>query len=643
MPAHPLSRLTALRPATWWLIGLSMLFLLVWLAPQSDRLQDVEIMPLSMHVAMETFAIVVAMMVFGITWNAYAPERSGNAVILATGFLLVALLDFGHMFSFRGMPDFVTPSGPEKAIQFWLAERFVVALVLLLVALRIWQRPFVRTQTRYWFLGVSLAAAAAVFWLTLYHPDRWPRTFIEGEGLTSLKIAAEYLIALLLALAALLYARQARQGDPRATGNAYHLAAASLVSMLGELCFVLYSAVDDFFNLLGHVYKVIGYLFIYRAVFIESVREPFRRLDATKKALKRSQMMLQSILENVPVRIFWKDRDGHYLGANKRMLDDLGMKEVDELVGKDDFALYPPEQARAFRADDQQVLRTRQPKLDIEEPMRMQDGSDAWLLTNKVPMYNLDGEVNGVLGAYNDITSLRTTELHLAEANRQLRELTVNREAAREEERKRIAQDLHDELGQMLTGMRMEIGLLRMQFGDSDPRLLESLQILRGQVDDTIQVVRDVAAKLRPAVLDMGIESALEWKVQDFRRFSKLPCELTVDPGVVLNDEQATTVFRIVQESLTNIMRHAQAQQVAVRLLQRGDHCLLEIEDDGVGFPAVERHARTFGLMGMRERALVLGGELEIESVTGRGTRISVRITDCQCRRERDDQAVDRG
>lgn len=625
-----------IHDANGLLIALTLLFLLAWQMPELNGLKGGDIMPLPMHVALETFAIVVAMMVFGITWNAYSPEHSANTVILAAGFLLVGLLDFGHMFSFRGMPDLVTPSGPEKAIQFWLAERFAVALILLVVALRAWQRPLQWAGTRYLLLGSSLAVTAIVYWQVLYHPDFWPRTFIEGQGLTSFKIAAEYGVILIMVAAGILFYRQMHAAEDTVRArNASRLGAACLVGALGELCFVLYSAVSDIFNLLGHVYKVIGYLFIYRAVFIESVREPYVQLGRAQDALRSSQMMLQSVLDNAPVRIFWKDREGRYLGANKRMLEDLGLQEAGQVAGKDDYALYPADQAERFRADDREVMLSASPKLNIEEPVRLKDGSDAWLLTNKVPLKGLDGEVSGVLGAYSDITSLRNTELQLYEANRQLRDLTVRREEAREQERKRIAQDLHDDLGQMLTGLRMEVGLLRIQYGEQHPDLLVPLQKLKEQIDSTIQVVRDVAAQLRPAVLDMGVASALEWQVAEFGKRSGIACRLVLDElPVSLNAEQATTIFRIVQESFTNIMRHARATQVEVRLRHLADQCLLEIEDNGVGFDATGLQRRTFGLMGMRERALVLGGELDIDSVPGRGTRVSVHIRSCRCERE---------
>ncbi|MBI5005507.1 MAG: PAS domain-containing protein [Nitrosomonadales bacterium] len=613
-----------LRRVNWLLIVLAAVFIIVWQAPALRHLQGADLMPLPVHVAAEMFAIVIAMLVFGVTWNAYSSERSTNILVLACGFLLVGLLDFGHMFSFKGMPDLVTPSGPEKAIQFWLAGRFATALVLLVVALRAWQ-PLEKPRMRYALLAGSLIIAAVVYWLILYHGEKWPDTFIEGQGLTRTKVAAEYVIIAILLVAGALFYRQAKRSHAQAL-DTVNLAAACLVTVLSELCFVLYSAVSDIFNLLGHVYKVIAYAFIYRAVFMDSVREPFKKLRQAKNELQASQMMLQSIISNAPVAIFWKDRDCRYLGANDVFLRDAGVGDVRDLTGRDDYAFFPAEQAERFQVDDRAVMEAAMPKSNIEEPISTGDGRQAWLLTNKTPLYGNDGEVVGVLGAYTDITEIRHTEQRLELLNTQLRELTVRREEAREDERKRIARDLHDELGQILTALRMDVSMLRIRFGTDNPALVEQVRNILWRVDSTIQVVRDVAAKLRPSVLDMGVVAALEWQVEEFAKRSDIRFKLDIDEGIELDDERATAIFRIMQESLTNVSRHAQARTVSISLGRQISDYVLEVIDDGKGFVSEASGKKTFGLMGIRERALMLGGTVDISSAPGEGTRLTIRI-----------------
>jgi signal transduction histidine kinase len=218
-------------------------------------------------------------------------------------------------------------------------------------------------------------------------------------------------------------------------------------------------------------------------------------------------------------------------------------------------------------------------------------------------------------------------ELQVAERTAELRELSAHRESAREDERKHIARELHDELGQSLTALRMQAALLRVRFGAETAGLNEQVRAMTELVDRTIGVVRNVATSLRPTVLDLGIGSALEWLVDEFRRHSGLDCSLTLALGDArLSESQAIAVFRIVQESLTNIARHADASESAVSLRCAALACELVVEDDGRGFEPSRVRAQSFGLLGIRERVLSLGGQLSIASRPGGPTRIVAQL-----------------
>jgi signal transduction histidine kinase len=246
-----------------------------------------------------------------------------------------------------------------------------------------------------------------------------------------------------------------------------------------------------------------------------------------------------------------------------------------------------------------------------------------------VPEIDRYGEVCSVLSVSRDISELKAGQQRLEESGAQLRALTVQREETREDERKRIARELHDELGQRLTALRLDISRLRLRFGQENPALLEQVLEMVAAVDATIHVVRNVAARLRPAVLDMGIVSALEWLIADFGKRSEINCTLLIPcSDINLDDTQSTVIFRIVQESLTNIVRHAEATNVQVGLIREHDCYLLEIQDDGKGFdPHTRPKLGSFGLLGIQERVLMLGGEYSIESSPGRGVKLSVRLT----------------
>ena len=259
------------------LSSLALVLLLVWLLPSSSELKlSHGWFPTWLHTSTEFFAITVAILVFSVTWHSYRAERAGNLLILACGFLAVGLLDFAHVLSYRGMPDFITPASPSKAINFWLAARLMAALCLLAVALRPWV-PLRRSRSRYLLLAAALLVSALFTYLQLWHPGWFPQMFIDGQGLTPLKVRLEWLIITLFALAALLFWRDSLSPQPY---DAAGLFLAVALSLLSELCFTAYSNVNDIYSLLGHLYKVLSYWFIYRVVFVSSVHEPYRRLAA---------------------------------------------------------------------------------------------------------------------------------------------------------------------------------------------------------------------------------------------------------------------------------------------------------------------------------------------------------------------------
>ena len=346
MPANDI----LLRRIMWLIIGLALLFVAVWQASPLRALQGADVMPLPLHIFAETFSIVVAMLVFGVAWNAFSMERPGSIMILACAFLAVGLIDFAHMLSFNGMPDFVTPASREKGINFWLAARFIAALAMLIAALRPWQ-PLSDPHIRHWLLAASLAVTALVYWLGLSYQQAWPRTFIEGQGLTPFKVAAEYAVIAILLVPAVLCYIKAKQPQPY---DAASLFAAAVISILSELSFTLYTEVTDIFNLLGHAYKIVAYAFIYRAVFVGSVREPFQRLETElaerkrkEEALRESEEKFRVIVSSANDAVVMIDAEGKvefWSAAAERI---FGYPAADA-IGKPLHHLIVPER---FRAD----------------------------------------------------------------------------------------------------------------------------------------------------------------------------------------------------------------------------------------------------------------------------------------------------
>ncbi|MEI8158932.1 MAG: MASE3 domain-containing protein, partial [Burkholderiales bacterium] len=389
--------LSALPPPTVWALALTTLLLLGYALP-GFRFFSTPASYLPLHTALEFAAMAVSVMVFTLAWNLRNLPQSSNIMLIGAGFLAVGLLDFSHTMSYAGMPDLVTASGTEKAINFWLAGRYVAAAVFLGAALL----PPVRWSARA-FQGaaaISIAIAASVWWLELGHPDWLPRTFIAGQGLTAFKIGAEYLLGFLYGTAAfLLYLKSRRAND----SDLLWLAAAAWVQGLAEMFFTLYADVTDLHNLLGHVYKTIAYFMVYRALFVTGVQRPYQELD-----FEHGRM--QTLMATLPDPVWLKDADGVYLSCNFAFEQLYGITQAD-IAGKTDYDLVSREKADFLRKHDLAAIAAGGPSVN-EEPLTFSIGGRRGLFeTTKTPMLAPDGTLIGVLGIAHDITERKQAEM----------------------------------------------------------------------------------------------------------------------------------------------------------------------------------------------------------------------------------------
>ena len=230
-----------------------------------------------------------------------------------------------------------------------------------------------------------------------------------------------------------------------------------------------------------------------------------------------------------------------------------------------------------------------------------------------------------------EVAERKRAEAALQQSGEQLRQLAGHLATIKEQERKRIAREIHDELGQNLLALRLDIASLRTRTEARHPRLRQRVDAVLDNVDATIRSVRDIINELRPAVLDLGLQAALEWQAGEFRKRSGLACRLLLPPEAVvdtIDPELAIVLFRSLQESLTNVLRHAGATDVEVRLVVEPERVELRIADNGVGIaPAQRVKAGSFGLIGIAERVAALGGRFEVERyVPGQGCVLTLRF-----------------
>lgn len=328
---HPSNR-QEFRQSFAWLLALLVSLWLLDTLPAPDAARGLAgYLPL--HTAMEVFSIAMAAMVFSISWVTQKYRSNGRAMVLGLGLLGVAVLDLTHSLSYAGMPDFITPSDPEKAIDFWLAARSLAALALLWAAF--WPHrwnPWLGERSRYAGLAVVVVLVAGVHYVLLVHPQLVPRTFVPGTGLTPFKVGFEYVLIALYLLAGVGFLTHLHQG--REFGL-IRLALASFTMAMSEFLFTLYANVTDVYNVAGHLYKILAYAFLYRGLFVETVQRPYQDLQG-------SEARQRATLVTLPDLLFEVDRQGVYLAVYTQDTTKLAAP-VQELLGRPLTAVMPPE------------------------------------------------------------------------------------------------------------------------------------------------------------------------------------------------------------------------------------------------------------------------------------------------------------
>lgn len=329
-----------MRRALSVLGGLALFLLASWAYFSSTPAAPVKDF-LTAHQILESLSIAVSVLVFAVGWHACRLNPQRNVLILACGFLGVALLDFSHMLSYAGMPDYFTPNSVSKGIWFWLPARYVAVLTLLLAVVLPWTVP----DTTEMGLALRLRPVAFVLLLVgaihaavLYYPWVLPETFVPATGLTGFKVGAEYGLIVLHVLVFGLLLRQMRQPT---TFNAPPLLAAVGTMGLGEFFFTLYVDATDHFNLLGHIYKLLGYLFLYRSIIQGTIEAPYR-------ALARSEKSLKAVLDAVPDLMFEMTRSGRYLRVHTRV-PGLTERVPEQMAGRTIDEVLPPDAAGVVR------------------------------------------------------------------------------------------------------------------------------------------------------------------------------------------------------------------------------------------------------------------------------------------------------
>jgi PAS domain S-box-containing protein len=349
-------------------------------------------------------------------------------------------------------------------------------------------------------------------------------------------------------------------------------------------------------------------------------RDISRRRLAERALVESEERFCKAFYANALPLLITRLSDGMVLDANEAFTK-LVNRPLEEITGQTTVALGVIEPAR--RAAIIERLRDEGVVNDIELELHPRDSEPR---TGVLSLVRIElGGQQCTLGTYRDVTEAKRAEEQLRASRTALRSLATRQQDIREDERSRIAREIHDSLGQALTALKLQLVAAQDAAATEAPALSTRLAETALMVDDLVKSVRRIATELRPPILDhLGLPAAVEWLAQDFSRRTGIRCQTSILPtdGAITND-LATALFRIVQEALTNVLRHAGATRVDIELGVKSGCVMLEINDDGTGITEVGMGPGSLGILGMRERAAALGGVLEVAPRSTGGTRVA--------------------
>ncbi|RDU99361.1 PAS domain-containing sensor histidine kinase [Trinickia dinghuensis] len=337
---------------------------------------------------------------------------------------------------------------------------------------------------------------------------------------------------------------------------------------------------------------------------------------------ERYQLFIDAVQDYA---IFMLDPSGYIASWNKGAQRAKGYLP-EEIIGLHFSVFYTPEDIAAGKPERELAAASAQGRVEDEGWRMRRDGSRFWADVIITAVHDALGNLVGFIKVTRDLTERRRlAELENASF------VSAQMLATREDEQKRIARELHDDLGQRLTALKMSVAELEAKLGaqGASALLLSDTEGIESQIDSMAMTVRRIASDLRPPVLDdLGLEAAIEWLVDSFGQRYGVNVSARVEADdLAFSPPAATAIFRMIQEALTNVVRHAQASNVWIELHRAGDACAIRIEDDGDGATLdAPRKEKSFGLLGMHERVRQLSGSISIDSAPGEGFRIAIRL-----------------
>ena len=572
----------------------------------------------------------------------FAVLRSKALLALASGYLFTACIAVAHMLTFPGLfaPSGLLGAGPQTTIWLYMFWHAVFALaVIAYTRLGDGERPAGPhgrpSMVIAAVVGATFLAACALTALATFGSESLPAIMTDrGYAPTTVGVVG---IALMLNVAALavLWRRK-----PHSVLDLWVLVGLCAWMFDIALSTMLNASRFDVGFYAGRIYGLLASSLVLVALLVEN-GVLYARLAAALQGQRRgreraesdaheARQRLAGIIDSAMDAIITVDAQQRIVLFNTTAETLFGCPQTEALGASLDrfipqrFRAVHPEHIRRFgeggvasrRMASQRVV-TGVRGTGEEFPI---EASISQVKLNEHSYYTV---------IIRDVTERVRYDEALRRSKEELHEITTVSATAREQEKSRIARELHDELAQALTVLRMDVDWLKQSATATDAASATKLGAMEKMLDRSVAATRRIASDLRPLMLDdLGLVPAAQWLVENFKERHGIECEIAVTPpDLELSDPQATAVFRIMQESLANVARHAAAAHVEVALSCSGNQIRLRVRDDGRGFdPDNPRKPNSFGLVGLRERAHLVDGEIRIESAPGRGTNIEVRI-----------------